>query len=87
MLARPMFRLAVAETAVARTQVPLLNHSRLSTRICLRSSTVIPRGIIIKEEVGFLRGIVRGLNGPIAEWGSKEGTSLWVQKKAFPRQR
>jgi hypothetical protein len=87
MLARLMFRLAVAETAMARTQVPLLELSRrLSTRICLHSSTVIPQGIIIKEEVGFLRRI-RGLIGPIAEWGSKEGTSLWVQKKAFPHQR
>jgi hypothetical protein len=87
MLARLIFRLAVAETAVARTQVPLLNLSRLSTRICLRSSIAIPQGIIIKEEVGFLRRIVLGLNGPIAEWGSKEGTSLWAQKKAFPLQR
>lgn len=82
MLARLMFKLAVAATSVARTLVPLLRLSRLITRIHLPTRTVIPQGTIIKE-VGFLRRIAQGPNGPIAEWGSKEGTSLWVQKKAF----
>ena len=82
MLARLMFSLAVAATAVARTQAPLISLSRLTTRIRLPTHTVIPRGTIIKE-VGFLRRIVQGQNGHIAEWGFKEGTRLWVQKKVF----
>jgi hypothetical protein len=85
MLAGLMFKLAVAATSVARTLVPLLRLSRLITRIHLPTRTVIPQGTIIKE-VGFLRRIAQGPNG-LAEWGSKEGTSLWVQKKAFRLQR
>ena len=81
MLARLMFSLAVA-----RTQAPLISLSRLTTRIRLPTHTVIPQGTIIKE-VGFLRRIVQGQTGHIAECGFKEGTSLWVQKKAFRPQR
>lgn len=81
MLARLMF-----SPAVGRTQAPRISLSRLTTRIRLHTHTVIPQATIIKE-VGFLRRIVQGQNGHIAEWGFKEGTSLWAQKKAFRLQR
>lgn len=86
MLARLMFSPAVAATAVGRTQAPRISLSRLTTRIRLHTHTVIPQATIIKE-VGFLRRMVQGQNGHIAEWGFKEGTSLWAQKKAFHLQR